>query len=100
MLQVIEAGTWQIFRRPCTGFSHSHSHSHSRREERVPWTPRQGPSTGSPLLVDLQAWFEARVTDVVPRGDHTVYVAEVVEVGLRSEAKPLELSDTDWSYGG
>lgn len=61
----------------------------------------QGPVTGAPLLLDLPAWFEARVTDVVPRGDHTVYLAEVVEVGLRDpDAKPLELSDTEWSYGG
>jgi flavin reductase (DIM6/NTAB) family NADH-FMN oxidoreductase RutF len=61
----------------------------------------RGPETGAPLLVDLPAWFEARVTDMVARGDHTVYVAEVVEVGLRNPAaKPLELSNTDWSYGG
>ena len=60
-----------------------------------------GPATGAPLLLDLPAWFEARVTDAIKRGDHTVFVAEVINVGIRdTEAKPLELSATSWSYGG
>ena len=60
-----------------------------------------GPSTGAPLLTDLPAWFEARVTDTVRRGDHTVFVAEVINVGLRVEAAPpLLLSSTLWNYGG
>lgn len=64
-----------------------------------PFVP--GPETGAPLLLDLPAWFEARVTDVVPRGDHTVFVAEVVNAGLRQpEARPLVMWDTGWFYGG
>jgi flavin reductase (DIM6/NTAB) family NADH-FMN oxidoreductase RutF len=60
-----------------------------------------GPETGAPLLTGLPAWFEARVTDTVKRGDHTVYVAELVNAGLRAdEVTPLELWDTGWSYGG
>lgn len=61
----------------------------------------RGPATGAPLLLDLPAWFEARVTDTVRRGDHTVFVAEVVACGLRhAEVVPLKLSDTSWSYAG
>jgi flavin reductase (DIM6/NTAB) family NADH-FMN oxidoreductase RutF len=61
----------------------------------------RGPATGSPVLADLPAWFEARVTDVIKRGDHTVYVAEVVEAVVRdASATPMSLRDTDWSYGG
>ncbi|RME84249.1 MAG: flavin reductase [Caldilineae bacterium] len=60
-----------------------------------------GPTTGAPLLLGAPAWFEARVTDSVKRGDHTVFVAEVIEAGLRDpEAKPLEMWDTGWFYGG
>ncbi len=60
-----------------------------------------GPSTGSPLLVELPYWFEARVTDTVTRGDHTVYVAEVVDAGVRDEsATPLLLRSTGMNYGG
>jgi flavin reductase (DIM6/NTAB) family NADH-FMN oxidoreductase RutF len=60
-----------------------------------------GPETGAPLLTDLPAWFEARVIDAVKKGDHTVYVAEVVNAGVRDpEAEPMVLWDTGWSYGG
>ena len=61
----------------------------------------RGPGTGSPLLTDAPAWLEARVTDKVERGDHTVFVAEVVAAGVRdAAAKPLLLSATPWTYGG
>ncbi|GBD40458.1 hypothetical protein HRbin38_00316 [bacterium HR38] len=33
-------------------------------------------------------------------GDHSVVVAEVVEAGVRQEAKPLIMWDTGWFYGG
>lgn len=60
-----------------------------------------GPVTGAPLLVDLPAWFEASVTDSVARGDHTVFVAEIVNAGLRdADAAPLLLGRTPWNYGG
>jgi flavin reductase (DIM6/NTAB) family NADH-FMN oxidoreductase RutF len=65
----------------------------------LPFVP--GPETGAPLLTDLPAWFEARVTDAVRRGDHTVFVAEVVNAGLRdATAGPLLLAGTPWNYGG
>ncbi len=61
----------------------------------------KGPETGSPLLVDLPYWFEGRVTDTVKRGDHTVYVGEVVSAGVRDETiTPLLLRSTGMNYGG
>lgn len=60
-----------------------------------------GPATGAPLLLATPYWFEARVTDTVARGDHTVFVAEVVDAGVRDgAAAPLLLRDTGMSYGG
>jgi flavin reductase (DIM6/NTAB) family NADH-FMN oxidoreductase RutF len=60
-----------------------------------------GPLTGAPLLTDVPAWLEARVTDKVERGDHTVFVGEVVAAGVRDAAvEPLLLADTPWNYGG
>ncbi len=60
-----------------------------------------GPATGSPLFPDNPAWFEARVKDVVKGGDHTIFVAEVIEAGVRdADASALNLSDTSWQYGG
>ncbi|NPA26519.1 MAG: flavin reductase family protein [Chloroflexi bacterium] len=60
-----------------------------------------GPKTGAPLLLDAPAWFEARVTDAIRRGDHTVFVAEVINAGVRDpNAQPLTLRETGWFYGG
>jgi flavin reductase (DIM6/NTAB) family NADH-FMN oxidoreductase RutF len=60
-----------------------------------------GPSTGAPVLVDLPYWFEATVTDTIERGDHTVFVAEVVNAGVRDDSKtPLLLRSTGMNYGG
>ena len=60
-----------------------------------------GPQTGAPLLVDLPFWLEARILEAVRRGDHTVFVAEVIAAGVRAEgARALLLAATPWSYGG
>jgi flavin reductase (DIM6/NTAB) family NADH-FMN oxidoreductase RutF len=60
-----------------------------------------GPSTGSPLLVDLPYWWEATVTDTVKGGDHTIFVGEVVNAGVRNaDALPLNLRATGMNYGG
>lgn len=65
----------------------------------MPYEP--GEATGAPVLADLPAWLEARVTDRVDRGDHTVFVCEVVGTGLRDpDFRSLLLSDTHWNYGG
>jgi flavin reductase (DIM6/NTAB) family NADH-FMN oxidoreductase RutF len=55
---------------------------------------------GIPLLVDPPAWFECRVVNEVRGGDHTVFVAEVTEAGVRNDAEPLTLRDTGFFYGG
>lgn len=60
-----------------------------------------GPETGAPLLPDLPAWFEARVSDKIVGGDHTILVAEVINAGVGdSDIDPMVLADTGWSYGG
>lgn len=60
-----------------------------------------GPATGSPLLPELPMWFECRLTDTIERGDHTIFVGEVVDAGVRDEeATPLFLRDTGMFYGG
>jgi len=57
-------------------------------------------ANGIPLLVDPPAWFECRVVNNVGGGDHTVFVAEVVEAAVRRDAEPLTLRDTGFFYGG
>jgi flavin reductase (DIM6/NTAB) family NADH-FMN oxidoreductase RutF/predicted MFS family arabinose efflux permease len=41
-----------------------------------PWTP--GPHTGAPLLKNGSAWLECRVDRLVPAGDHSIVLAEVL----------------------
>ena len=60
-----------------------------------------GPATNSPIFLDVPAWFEVRVRHSFHGGDHTVFIAEVVEAGVRDpDASPLALHDTPWQYGG
>lgn len=62
-----------------------------------------GPATGAPLITACPWWFEVRVTDTVAKGDHTIYVGEVVEAGVRDGAEgrtPLLLRSTGMNYGG
>lgn len=62
---------------------------------------RPGPVTGSPLLDGFPAWLEARVVEIVKRGDHSAFVAEVVGAGeTDADARPLLLATTGWHYGG
>jgi flavin reductase (DIM6/NTAB) family NADH-FMN oxidoreductase RutF len=61
----------------------------------------EGPETRAPLLLATPAWFECRLVEAVKRGDHTIFIGEVVEAGLRREdIAPLELRATGWFYGG
>lgn len=61
----------------------------------------RGVVTGAPILDEAPYWFEANVTDTVARGDHTVYVAEVVGAGVRDASRPpLNLRTTGMNYGG
>jgi flavin reductase (DIM6/NTAB) family NADH-FMN oxidoreductase RutF len=56
--------------------------------------------TGAPVLVDPPAWFECRVVDEIGRGDHTIFVGEVVAAGVRREEEPLTLREIGLAYGG
>jgi len=61
----------------------------------------RGARTGAPLLLAAPYWLEAHVVDTVRRGDHAIFVGEIVEAGVRQEgAKPLVMWDTGWFYGG
>jgi flavin reductase (DIM6/NTAB) family NADH-FMN oxidoreductase RutF len=57
-------------------------------------------ATGSPILADALAWVECRVLEEIRRGDHTIFVAEVVDTGARRDEEPLTLREAGFSYGG
>lgn len=57
--------------------------------------------TKSPLLTRLPAFLEAKVTETVDKGDHIVFIAEVVNSGVRNpDAEPLTEWETEYHYGG
>jgi len=56
--------------------------------------------TGAPILADSPAWIECRVTDTVYGGDHTIFVAEAVEAGVRSDEEPLAIREAGFTYAG
>jgi flavin reductase (DIM6/NTAB) family NADH-FMN oxidoreductase RutF len=57
-------------------------------------------TTGSPILADASAYFECRVVDEVRRGDHTIFVGEVVEAHVLRDEEPLTIRETGMAYGG
>lgn len=58
------------------------------------------PATGAPVYKDAVAWFECRVTDSRPVGDHIHYVGEVVGGGVNGDAPAWTLQQLGWEYGG
>lgn len=55
---------------------------------------------GLPLLADGLGWLECVVTGKLPAGDHTVYLAEVVEAGQLADADGLSMKETGFRYFG
>ena len=65
--------------------------------ESIEWT--RG-TTGSPVLKDCLAYFEAEVVDRIRPGNHTLYIAEVVNAKANSQVQPLSTLDYDGVYLG
>ena len=71
---------------------------HPEKIAEVAWKP--SPLTGSPLLETALGWVECKIVSSLPAGDHILFVAEVVEVGLNREGVPLTLKETGFKYAG
>lgn len=72
----------------------------SADERQINGRPHRPGVTDVPILEDAPAWAEAEVVEAVQRGDHTIFVGQVVAVHLHREARGLALRDTGWHYGG
>ena len=59
-----------------------------------------GAETGCPLLLSSPAWWECRIVGEVAHGDHTVFVGEVMEAGVREEDETILMRDHNLNYGG
>ena len=58
-----------------------------REGQTISGEPFRWGSTGAPVLERVPACFECRLVDTVERGDHSVFVGEVVDASL---PKPVE----------
>jgi flavin reductase (DIM6/NTAB) family NADH-FMN oxidoreductase RutF len=56
--------------------------------------------TGCPIITDSLGFIECQVVGSVDKGDHTVYVGEVIASGVHREGDQLLLENTGWQYGG
>jgi len=79
-----------------------------RDGETVSGEPFRSGTTGAPVLERAPAFVECRLVDTVERGDHSIFVGEVVEAGLvkapegRADDATLWLKDLGANifYGG
>lgn len=54
-------------------------------------------ATGSPILPQAHAYFDLKLVDTFPAGDHSLFVGEVVEAKvLRPETAPLLFAKDDF----
>ncbi len=59
-----------------------------------------GKHTGCPLLLSSPSWWECRVVGEVAKGDHTLFVGEVVDAGVRRTDRTILMRDHNLNYGG
>jgi flavin reductase (DIM6/NTAB) family NADH-FMN oxidoreductase RutF len=57
-------------------------------------------TTGSPVLEDCIAYFEGKIVDRFSPGNHTLFVAEVVDAKVMATGQPLSSLDYDGVYLG
>ena len=53
-----------------------------------------------PLLKDIPAYIQCKVVEILEHGDHTLFLAQVVDAKINNDSDPLELRKTGWTYGG
>lgn len=58
--------------------------------------PYRAGSTGSPILTNCPAYVECKLVDTVEKGDHSVFVGEVVDAGVGKEPSGRADDATLW----
>lgn len=57
-------------------------------------------ATGAPILDQVPAYLECRVSEMIDAGDHTLFLADIVEAGVQNDLPPLGMDEAGWHYGG
>jgi flavin reductase (DIM6/NTAB) family NADH-FMN oxidoreductase RutF len=53
-------------------------------------------TTGAPILQGCLAWLDCRVREVLPGGDHSIFVAEVLAAGSDAKGDALVYHNRRW----
>ncbi|MBO2535417.1 flavin reductase family protein [Rummeliibacillus suwonensis] len=56
--------------------------------------------TGCPIFKEALRYFECKVVDKIEKGDHFIYIGEVINAGVNREGEPLPMKETGFYYGG
>ena len=54
----------------------------------------------NPLLDDIPMILEVKIIELIDKGDHPIFICEVVNTILRRDVDMLTMADTNWHYGG
>ena len=57
--------------------------SHEREADTIGGEPFEKGPNGAPLLLNTPAWVTCKLVDTIERGDHSIFVGEVTEAGVR-----------------
>ncbi len=66
------------------------------QEDRLAGLETERLATGAPLLKGGLAWLDCRVTQVIPAGTHTLFLAEVIAARRNGERTPLLYHDRQY----
>ncbi len=90
-LNVLDAG-----QRPAASFMARRSRSASDKPSGVAY--HEGEATGCPILDEALGYVECQVANVVPAGDHTIFIGEIIEAGVQHQGTALTLAEAGLRY--
>lgn len=67
-----------------------------REGDKISGEPFRAGTTGAPILQNAPAFVECRLVDTVERGDHSIFVGEVVEAGVAKAPEKRADDATLW----
>jgi flavin reductase (DIM6/NTAB) family NADH-FMN oxidoreductase RutF len=94
---VFSVNVYESGQRELAGHFGRRSKTHPDKMQDMPWEPGV---TGAPLLPQALGHLECRIRGELPAGDHTVFIAEVVEATVRRDGEPLLQRETGFRYFG